>query len=155
MRTVATWRAWTPGPAGTGPTRGNWCATCLWPPFWQSLQSAEVRIPTLDPTSCSGWNTAVLLRLGTQGTLIPRYRHPPCRVILLTCSGFILLHYYKKRFVVSADNQFLVPARASDTICVIQKIKHLWCRSVLIDTKNLNFSVSCFCQLAPKIKFQK
>jgi hypothetical protein len=28
-------------------------------------------------------------------------------------------HYYKKRFVVTADNRFLVPARASDTICMI------------------------------------
>jgi hypothetical protein len=31
------------------------------------------------------------------------------------------MYYYKKRFVVSVDNRFLVPATTSDTICVIKK----------------------------------
>jgi hypothetical protein len=61
----------------------------------------------------------------------------------------------KKRFVVTTDNRFLVPVRATDTICVIQKIKHLWCQSVLTDTKNLNFGVGCLCQPVQKINFQK
>jgi hypothetical protein len=37
----------------------------------------------------------------------------------------LIKRYYKKRFVVTADNRFLVSVSASDTICVIQKIKHL------------------------------
>jgi hypothetical protein len=48
-----------------------------------------------------------------------------------------------------------VSVRASDIIYVIQKIKHLWCQLVLINTKNLNIGVGCLCQPVPKINFKK
>jgi hypothetical protein len=56
---------------------------------------------------------------------------------------------------VTGDNQNLVPIRVFDIICVTQKIKHLWCRLVLTDTKNSNFGVDCLCQPIPKINFKK
>jgi hypothetical protein len=41
VRILATWRAWTPGPVGTGPAPRTWSAACLWLLSWRSLQSVR------------------------------------------------------------------------------------------------------------------
>ncbi len=49
---------------------------------------------------------------------------------------FFLTHYYKKTFVVSVGNTFMVSVRGTGTICTIQKINHLLYRLERTDTKN-------------------
>jgi hypothetical protein len=52
---------------------------------------------------------------------------PPCRsepIAPSMCCFTIWWHTTRKRFSVPADNRFLVPARTTDTICVIQKMNH-------------------------------
>jgi hypothetical protein len=60
----------------------------------------------------------------------------------------------KNIFFASAGNLFLVSATSKDTICKIQKIKHLWYQLSWNDTKNHIFSVWCLCQPVLKINFQ-
>jgi hypothetical protein len=55
---------------------------------------------------------------------------------------------------VSAINQSLVLVSKSDTLCMTQKMVHLWCLLVLTNTKNCIFGVGCLGQPTPKINFQ-
>jgi hypothetical protein len=74
-----------------------------------------------------------LLQLGPGAVVLEPHFHLPR---LEACSQAQPSHYYKNRFVMPAGNWFLVSARINNTICVMQKIIHFWCRLSLTDTKD-------------------